>query len=200
MQLTVTGKQLDIGDALRSHVAASLEEILAKYFGSAIDATVVMSREAHLYDAQLSVHIGRGILLQSAGAATAPYLAFDEAAQRLAKRLRRYKRRLRDHHRAAVESERANQYVLAPEPDEEPAEAGPAKDGHATDTEDHPLIVAEMQTDLPVLTVREAVMRLDLADLTAMLFRNRAHGGLNLVYRRADGNFGWVDPTSDRRN
>ncbi|MGE3967530.1 MAG: ribosome-associated translation inhibitor RaiA [Dongiaceae bacterium] len=203
MQLTVTGKQLDIGDALRSHVADSLEDILGKYFGSAIDATVIMTRDAHLYDAQLSVHIGRGILLQSAGAATAPYLAFDEAAGRLATRLRRYKRRLRDHHRAAVESERANQYVLAPESDEEPTTAGTADgDGsaHATETDAPPLIVAEMQTDLPVLTVREAVMRLDLADLTAMLFRNRAHGGLNLVYRRPDGNFGWVDPASDRRN
>jgi len=203
MQLTVTGKQLDIGDALRSHVADSLEGILGKYFGSAIDATVIMTRDAYLYDAQLSVHIGRGILLQSAGAATAPYLAFDEAADRLAKRLRRYKRRLRDHHRASVESERANQYVLAPEPDEEPATAetvdGDAS-SHAAEIDTPPLIVAEMQTDLPVLTVREAVMRLDLADLTAMLFRNRAHGGLNLVYRRADGNFGWVDPASDRRN
>lgn len=195
MQLTVTGKQLDVGDALRRHVADSLEGILGKYFGSAIDASVILSREAHLYDAQLSVHIGRGIMLQSAAEADAPYLAFDEAAERLAKRLRRYKRRLRDHHRtAAVEGEPANQYVLAAEPDEDAGEA-PAEigaDGH--------LVVAEMQTEVPTLTVSEAVMRLDLANDTAMLFRNRAHGGLNLVYRRTDGNFGWVDPGAARAN
>ena len=194
MQLTVTGKQLDVGDALRRHVADSLEGILGKYFGSAIDASVILSREAYLYDAQLSVHIGRGIMLQSGAAADAPYLAFDEAAERLAKRLRRYKRRLRDHHRVAAEGEQASQYVLAAEPDEDagdaPAEAG--VDGH--------LVVAEMQTEVPTLTVSEAVMRLDLANDTAMLFRNRAHGGLNLVYRRTDGNFGWVDPGAARRN
>jgi len=194
MQLTVTGKQLDVGDALRRHVADSLEGILGKYFGSAIDASVILSREAHLYDAQLSVHIGRGIMLQSGAAADAPYLAFDEAAQRLAKRLRRYKRRLRDHHRAAPEGEPASQYVLAAEPDEDAGDA-PAEDGA-----DGHLVVAEMQTEVPTLTVSEAVMRLDLANDTAMLFRNRAHGGLNLVYRRTDGNFGWVDPGAARRN
>lgn len=191
MQLTVTGKQLDVGDALRRHVADSLEGILGKYFGSAIDASVILSREAHLYGAQLSVHIGRGILVQSEAEADAPYLAFDEAAQRLATRLRRYKRRLRDHHRAAVEGEWASQYVLAAEPEEAGEE--PAGDGAH-------LVVAEMQTEVPTLTVREAVMRLDLANDTAMLFRNRAHGGLNLVYRRSDGNFGWVDPGAERRN
>ncbi len=194
MQLTVTGKQLDVGDALRRHVADSLEGILGKYFGSAIDASVILSREAHLYDAQLSVHIGRGIMLQSGAAADAPYLAFDEAAERLAKRLRRYKRRLRDHHRAAAKGEQASQYVLAAEPDDDAGDA-PAEDGA-----DGHLIVAEMQTEVPTLTVSEAVMRLDLANDTAMLFRNRAHGGLNLVYRRTDGNFGWVDPGAARRN
>ena len=194
MQLTVTGKQLDVGDALRRHVADSLEGILGKYFGSAIDASVILSREAHFYDAQLSVHIGRGIMLQSGAAADAPYLAFDEAAERLAKRLRRYKRRLRDHHRAAAEGEQASQYVLAAEPDEDAGDA-PADNGV-----DGHLVVAEMQTEVPTLTVSEAVMRLDLANDTAMLFRNRAHGGLNLVYRRTDGNFGWVDPGAARRN
>jgi len=192
MQLTITGKQLDVGDALRRHVADSLEGILGKFFGSAIDASVTLSREAHLYEAQLSVHVGRGILLQSAAEGAAPYVAFDGAAQRLTERLRRYKRRLRDHHRAAVEGERANQYVLAPESE---AETESAADG----PNDH-LVVAEMETEVPTLTVSEAVMRLDLANDTAMLFRNRAHGGLNLVYRRNDGNFGWVDPGAERRN
>ena len=193
MQLTITGKQLDVGDALRRHVADSLEGILGKFFGSAIDASVTLSREAHLYEAQLSVHIGRGILLQSEAEASAPYVAFDEAAQRLTERLRRYKRRLRDHHRAAVEGERASQYVLA-------ADSGDDGERPAIDGANEHLVVAEMQTEVPTLTVSEAVMRLDLANDTAMLFRNRAHGGLNLVYRRNDGNFGWVDPGAERRH
>lgn len=195
MQLTVTGKQIDVGDALRQHVADSLELILEKYFGQAIDASVVFSREAHLLSVQVAIHIGRGIMLVSEAKAEQPYPAFDEAAVRLSGRLRRYKTRLRDHHRNVVEAERASQYVVAPGSDE--AEAG---DAEAVPGDGGPLIVAEMATDVPTLTVSEAVMRLDLASQSAMMFRNRAHGGLNMVYRRADGNFGWVDPGQPARN
>jgi ribosomal subunit interface protein len=195
MQLTVTGKQIDVGDALRQHVAESLGSILGKYFGQAIDASVVFSREAHLLSAQLAIHIGRGIMLVSEAKADQPYPAFDEAAARLSSRLRRYKTRLRDHHRAELEAERASQYVVAPGSDE--AEAG---DAEAVPGNGGPLIVAEMETEVPTLTVSEAVMRLDLANQGAMLFRNRAHGGLNMVYRRADGNFGWVDPGQRARH
>jgi ribosomal subunit interface protein len=195
MQLTVTGKQIDVGDALRQHVAKSLESILEKYFGQAIDANVVFSREAHLLSVQVAIHIGRGIMLVSEAKADQPYPAFDEAAVRLSARLRRYKTRLRDHHRTAVEAERANQYVVAPGSDE----AG-IGDAEAVPGDGGPLIVAEMATEVPTLTVSEAVMRLDLANQSAMMFRNRAHGGLNMVYRRADGNFGWVDPGQPARN
>jgi ribosomal subunit interface protein len=186
MQLTVRGKQLDVGDALRMHVAQTLDGLIGKYFGNPIEATVVLSREAHLLRAQISVHIGRGILLQSEAAADAPYTAFDAAAEHMAKRLRRYKRRLRDHHRNDHEAEPARQYVLAPEGDDftEPVDGVPAE----------PMIVAEMQTDIPTLSVSEAVMRLDLSEAAAIMFRNRAHGGLNMIYRRGDGNVGWVDP------
>jgi ribosomal subunit interface protein len=198
MHLTVTGKQIDVGDALRRHVADSLESILGKYFGQAIDASAVFSRDAHLHAAQVSIHIGRGIMLESEASATTPYLAFDEAANRLSTRLRRYKRRLRDHHRVAAEGERASQYVVAPGPEDAPEEAQ-AGEGSDAPADGAPLIVAEMETEIPTLTVGEAVMRLDLANQSAMLFRNRAHGGLNMVYRRGDGNFGWVDPGAQRR-
>src|SRR5262249_35109354 len=117
MQLTVKGKQLEVGDALRAHVGDSLAGVLDKYFGDAIEAKVILSREAHLYRAQISVHIGRGIHMESEAAADAPYAAFDSAAEHLAKRLRRHKRRLRDHHRQVVPSEPARQYILAPESD-----------------------------------------------------------------------------------
>jgi ribosomal subunit interface protein len=185
MQLTVKGKQLDVGDALRSHVAESLNSIFGKYFGNPIEATVVFAREAHLYRAQVTVHVGRGILLQGQAEADQPYAAYDGAADKVAKRLRRFKRRLRDHHRAEIEMQRAQHYVLAPEPEE---------GEEAADVDGKPVVIAEMVAEIPTLTVSEAVMRLELADEGAILFRNRAHGGLNMVYRRTDGNVGWVDP------
>ena len=189
MQLTVTGKQIDTGDALRAHVEGSLNTILGKYFKTAIEAHVVFSKEAHMSRAEVSLHIGRGIVVSAGGAAFEPYAAFDVAADRIAKRMRRYKRRLRHHHaRWAREpseaGERATDYVLAPIVEE---------DGEA-DVGDAPTVIAEMSTELPNLTVGEAAMRMDLADAALLLFRNRSHGELNLVYRRADGNIGWIDP------
>src|SRR5947209_3057975 len=133
MQLTVTGKQVDVGDALRRHVEAELESILGKYFRTAIEAHAVFAREAHLIRAELSLHIGRGIVVNSGAAASDHYLAFDMAAERLAKQLRRYKRRLRDYHgkaRAAERPEMARAFVLAPV-DEEIEEDAPAVNGAA---------------------------------------------------------------------
>jgi ribosomal subunit interface protein len=187
MQLTVTGKQIDTGVVLRQHVEASLGAILGKYFKTAIEAHVVFSKEAHLSRAEVAIHIGRGIVVNASASAAETHAAFDAAAERIAKQMRRYKRRLRDHHahaRKAFEvSERAREYVLAPLAEE--GEEGPA-------------VVAEMSADLPNLTVSEAVMRMDLANVPVLLFRNRSHGELNLVYRRLDGNIGWVDPELDR--
>jgi ribosomal subunit interface protein len=195
MQLTVTGKQIDVGDALRRHVEASLTSILAKYFGTAIEAHVVLAREAHLTRAEISVHIGRGIEVNAHATAQEIYAAFDAASDRVAKRLRRYKRRLRDYHAKAREragaGERAIDYVLAPVVEETDDEELDGALGSA------PAVIAEMSMELPRLTVGEAVMRMDLADATVLLFRNRSHGELNLVYRRADGNIGWIDPELD---
>lgn len=187
MQLSVIGKQLDIGDALRSHVTTSLERILKKYFSSAIDAHVTLSKDAHLYRAVVSAHIGKQIHLEAHGESAEPYFAFDAAADRLSKRLRRHKRRLRDHHRAPLPEQAsfpAQQYIIAGEGESEEAVT---EDGQ-------PVIVAEMQTEIQNLTVSEAVMRMDLEALPAMLFRNSAHGELNMIYRRHDGNIGWIDP------
>jgi ribosomal subunit interface protein len=193
MHLSVTGKQVDTGDALRRHVESSLDSILEKYFKAAIEAHVVFSKEAHLSRAEISVHIGRGIEVNAGAAATEVYAAYEAAAERIAKQLRRYKRRLRDHHAKARESseasERARDYVLAPLAEE--AEEADENAGGG------PTVVAEMSTELPNLTVGEAVMRMDLADAPVLLFRNRSHGELNLVYRRADGNIGWIDPELD---
>ena len=187
MNLSVKGKNIDIGEALRGHVADRLNGVLDKYFGDAIEAAIVIGREAHFFRAQISVHIGRGILLQSTAEAGEAYAAFDAALDHLAKRLRRYKRRLRDHRRADGQSLKAAQYVLAPEAEGE-GEAASRADAPG------PAIVAEMASEVPTLSVADAVMRMDLADQPALLFLNSAHGGLNLVYRRGDGNIGWVDP------
>lgn len=187
MNLTVKGKNIDVGEALRTHVADSLDRAIGKYFGNPIEATVTFSKDSHLFVADLTVHIGRGIHMQAEASADKAYAAFDQAMEHMAKRLRRHKRRLRDHHRAEVESFRAAQYILAPQEEEE-------VDAHAANGSDAPTVIAEMQTEIPTLTVGEAVMRLDLSDGRAMMFLNKGHGGLNMVYRRNDGNIGWVDP------
>jgi hypothetical protein len=134
------------------------------------------------------VHARRGVVVQCHGEASDPYVAFDSAAEHLDKRLRRHKRRLRNHHRSPKEeseSPDATDYVVATVAEEEQAREA---------SDDQPLIIAEMRTSIPQLSVSEAVMRLDLTDLPALLFRNSAHGNLNLVYRRRDGNVGWIDP------
>jgi ribosomal subunit interface protein len=187
MQVTVTGKQMDVGDSLRGHVESTTTAVVEKYFGKAIEAHVVLSHERHLFLSTISVHPRRGMVVQCHGESTDAYVAFDEAASRLEKQLRRYKRRLRQHHKKSREDEGApdaTDYVLATGRDED----------EAADGDPQPLVIAEMRTSIPHLSVSEAVMRLDLADLPALLFRNSAHGNLNLVYRRRDGNIGWVDP------
>lgn len=186
MQVIVAGKQIDIGDSLRTHVETAMTSLVEKYFDKAIEAHVVFCRERHQLRADLSVHATRGMVLQSSGDAVDAYAAFDEAAERLDKRLRRYKRRLRNHHGrgkdGAATDEEATAYILAGEDSDAELPA-----------EDQPLVIAEMKTSIPQLSVSEAVMRLDLTDVPALLFRNSARGNLNLIYRRPDGNIGWVD-------
>src|SRR4051794_26582028 len=210
MQLTVTGKQVDVGEALRTHVERTLESLLGKYFRTAIEAHAVFAREAHLIAVELSLHIGRGMVVNSRGAVTDYYVAFDAAAERLAKQLRRYKRRLRGYHGkarpAGERPEMARSFVLAPvdeeadEANDTGAELEGAETEMAADGGIAPVVIAEMSTELPQLTVGEAVMRMDLADIPMLLFRNRSHGELNVVYRRGDGNIGWIDPTNGGRS
>ena len=209
MQLSVIGRHVDTGDAFRQYAHDRLSGILDKYFGDAIDASVTLSKDAFRFRAALSIHVGRGLLLQASGEAQDVHPAFDTAADRLAEQLRRYKRRLRDRGRVAASTGdvlTAQQYILAPEAEleEEAGDAGTdVVDGVDADLDgaldgDKPVVVAEMQTEVPRLTVGEAVMRMDLADQPALLFRNRAHGGINMVYRRPDGNIGWIDPLGNR--
>jgi|SRR5690625_509195 len=206
MKLSVIGRHVDTGDAFRQYAYDRLNGTLNKYFGEAIDASVTLSKDAYLFRAALSIHVARGLLLQASGEAQDVHIAFDKAADRLAKQLRRYKRRLRDRGgvtaSAPEEALRAQQYILAPE--EAPDTTGPgdedqAAEGQAADG-DKPVVIAEMQTEIASLTVGEAVMRMDLADEPLLLFRNRAHGGINVVYCRPDGNIGWIDPRGNQES
>lgn len=193
MQLSINGKQLDIGASLREHIERHVPSMVEKYFVNPTDANVTVSKEGGSFRTDIAVHVGKGIIVQGHALSSDPYAAFDEAANHVGKRLRRYKRRLRDHHRGhsgKTEAAPAAQYVLAAEEDDE-TEVGDASEP------DQPIIVAEMQTEIETLTVGEAVMRMDLANLPAMMFRNRAHGGLNMVYVRRDGNIGWIDPQEE---
>ena len=194
MQLSVKGKQLDVGDAWRRHVEENLPDVVAKYFDNAQDAQVMLSRQGSTFRVDITVHVGKRIIVQSHGATGDAYSAFEQAGDHMGKRLRRYKRRLRDHHRERsdeVESLPAQQYVLAGE------DTGTETD---PDEKDEPVVIAEMETAIEILSVGEAVMRMDLANLPALMFRNRAHGGLNMVYHRGDGHIGWVDPRGNRRD
>ena len=191
MQSSVKGKQLDVGVAWRGHVEENLPAVVGKYFDNAQDAQVTLTKQGSTFSVDMVVHVGKRILVQSHGATGDAYSAFDEAAEHLAKRLRRYKRRLRDHHHQRpdqAEALPAQQYILAGEDSESESEE-----------RDEPMVIAEMETGIETLSVGEAVMRMDLANLPAMMFRNRAHGGLNMVYHRGDGHIGWVDPRGNRR-
>jgi ribosomal subunit interface protein len=190
MKITVTGKQLDIGTSLKEHIESRLEGSVKKYFSHTIDGNVTLSKNAHLHRADCSIHIGHGIYLQSSGEETDIYAAFDTAADKMETRLRRYKRRITNHHKErnnskedlnAVYKAQYNVFEATTENDND-------------DNNDQPVIIAEMDMDIPEATVSDAVMRLDLGNLQTLMFRNSGHGEINVVYRRPDGNIGWIDP------
>ncbi len=192
MQITVAGKQVDLSDALRTRVSTQMDAIAGKYFDHALEAHVTFSRARSFFTCDINVHAGRGLQLRGEGEAADANAAFDDAAEHIAKRLRRYRRRVNDHHRdlsIRAGPEAARQYILKEEED------GAAVDGRTLD-EAYATVVAETQTEIAVLSVGEAVMRMDLADQPVMMFRNSVNGVLNVVYRRSDGNIGWIDPGS----
>ena len=188
MNVTVQGKQINVGDALKTHVSEKLEDLNSKFFNRAIDGNVVFSKEGHgFYRAHIVIHIGKDIMVQAHATEDDPYLSFDVASGKIARQMRRYKNRLRDHREAADVADiaaNARDTVFA-HVDEQDNEQNVTRD---------PVVVAEMTTVIPTLAVADAVMRLDLSGNAALLFRNPGHGRLNMVYRRNDGNIGWVDP------
>ncbi len=191
MQITVSGKQVDLSDALRTRVAEQLDTIAGKYFDHALEASVTFSRARSFFTCDINVHAGRGLTLRGEGEAADANGAFDDAAEHIAKRLRRYRRRVNEHARDHAQRDRpeaGRQYVLRQEDDT--AERG-----------DEPIasfatVVAELPAEIATLSVGDAVMRMDLADQQVLMFRNSASGDLNVVYRRSDGHIGWIDPSA----
>ena len=192
MKPIIQGKQMDVGDALRTHATEKLEETKSKYFNRVTDAQVTFSREGHghgLYRCRISFRVGKNVHVVAEAVEGDPYLSFNEANDKLGKQLRRYKTRLRDHNER---QEAAAQMENLQVPDYTLAGAGPDEED---DSRADPVVIADMTTEIETLTVSEAVMRMDLAGRDMFLFRNGGHGGLNVVYRRPDGNIGWIDPS-----
>lgn len=192
MRIQVSGKQIDVGDALRSHVETRVADVVAKYSERPVEAVVIFSRDRHEFVADSSVHLSTGMTAQAKARAGEIYASFEAAVERLDKQLRRYKRRLKDHHRERefpIEAADAPSYILA---------SGEEHDEDAEPDTLQPIIVAEMETKVPYLSVGEAVMQMEIAGAGMLVFRNDAHGGVNVVYRRDDGNIGWIDPRNSQ--
>ena len=191
MRIQVSGKQIGIGDALRSHVEDRLQDAVGKYFDRPVEAVVTFSRDREEFCSDASVHVTTGLTVQAKSRADDIYAAFEGAVDRMDKQLRRYKRRLKDHHRNRenpIDSIGAQSYILAGQDHDEADEPDTLQ----------PVIVAEMETSVPHLSVGEAVMHMELAGAQLLVFRNEKHGGVNVVYMRDDGNIGWIDPRNDR--
>jgi ribosomal subunit interface protein len=188
MRIQVSGKHLDVGDALTTHVEERLLEIVDKFSARPVEAVVIFSKDRFEYCADASVHLSTGLTVQAKSKATEIYAAFEATIDRMEKQLRRYKRRLKDHHRnreSPIEATGAPSYILA----------GRQEDEDESEPETlQPIIVAEMETRVQSLSVGEAVMQMELAGAPLLVFRNNAHGGVNVVYMRDDGNIGWIDP------
>ncbi|MEY1557012.1 ribosome-associated translation inhibitor RaiA [Yoonia sp. R2331] len=187
MRYQISGKQIDIGEALQTHVQTELDDMLSKYAGRPTEATVVFSRSGHEYVCETVVHLSTGLTAQARAHEPEIYAAFDGSNEKMDKQLRRYKRRLKDHHRERsqpVELSDADSYILASTDESDEAEK----------TEATPLIVAEMETKIPSISVGEAVMQMEISDSSVVVFRNEKHNGINVVYKRDDGNIGWIDP------
>ena len=190
MDIRISGHQVDTGDALKTHVQDRLQGIADKYFSRAISAEVTFGKGPHDvgFSCDIVAHVMKGLVLKGRHQAQDARLAFDGAAEKIEKQLRRYMRRLKDRHAAeAIEVAEAGAYdnagyTLFVEPTAEEDEA------------DAPLIVAETRVDVPDASVGDAVMMLDLRNTAALLFRNSGTGAYNMVYRRGDGTIGWVEP------
>lgn len=182
MQITLTGHQIDLGASWREYAESAIAGVVTKYFENATEATVCVSHEGNDFKTEITVRPGKGLMISSSGQAADAYGALDEAVRKMGRQLKKYKNKMVEHKADSLQKVAVS--VLSA-PAEEPIG-------------DAPVIIAEMQEDMPTCTVGHAVMQMDLAGLPAYLFRNSGNGELNMVYRRGDGNIGWVDPNNKK--
>ena len=183
MQITLSGNQVDIGDRLRAHVEESVLNSVNKYFPAPISCAVNFAKVKDEFLAEVTVHPAKNIVLKGTGSAGDPYSAFDAANEHIATRLRRHKTKLNDHKGKTGMAEIANEAVFSYN-----------EEAEEVDIDDAPLTIAELEANIPVCTVSEAVMYMDLNNEAALMFKNVATNNFNMVYRRKDGNIGWVEP------
>ncbi len=186
MQITVTGRNVDISEGFRNRVEQGLNELVEHYHLNPLDSIVTLSKQNNTFICDITSHIARGLSLRAHGENGEPYTSFTQALDVLSKRLRKYKRRLVDHHKH-------HDYHATPET----VPYFILDKSHSEDVETEvlaPAIIAEMPKEIPKLSVGDAVMRMDLSSESTMVFRNHGSGRLNVIYRRTDGNIGWVDP------
>ncbi len=187
MQIQITGKKIEVSEALRRQAEDKIRSVCQKYALSPLECSVTFSRNGPLVRCDLEMHLGRGVYVSAYQDTDDAYLSLEQSIETFEKRLRRYKKKLIDHNKkrdVTYQKTPAFQYVINSQSEKEVEE-------------ENPLIIAEMKTEIPTLTVSEAVMHLDLADAQAMLFNNVAHNQLNVVYRRTDGNIGWISPSKN---
>ncbi|MBS0476158.1 MAG: ribosome-associated translation inhibitor RaiA [Proteobacteria bacterium] len=188
MDIRVSGHQVETGEALQVHAQERLSAIVDKYFGQALSSTVTFNRApANAFRCDIVTHAMQGLVLKGAGIAQDAHIALDQAAEKIDKQLRRYKRRIKDRHSQQNHSVRAEDaaYTVFEEPDGAADEV----------TAEAPVVIAETRVDVPETTVSDAVMMLDLRNTNALLFKNAGTGRHNMVYRRGDGSIGWVEPS-----
>ncbi|MEM9837953.1 MAG: ribosome-associated translation inhibitor RaiA [Pseudomonadota bacterium] len=184
MDIQITGKGIDLGEALQTHVSDAVTSGVRKYFDRGAEASVFFGKDGSFFTAESTVHLASGVFLAANGRGADAYGAFDEAMEKLEKRVRRYKRRLKDHHskeRSPLPAEMASSYVIQGQNESEEEAA------------DAPLVIAESQTSVREMTVTDAVMQLDVGDTPVVFFRNAKNGNLSVVHRREDGNIGWIE-------
>ena len=189
VQIQITGKHIDLGDALRARIESGLEAAVTKYFDRPSDGHVTVSKNGYQIAVDCSVHLPSGIILQAQGLADEPYAALENALEKMEKRVRRYKRRLKDHHRpdrTPMPSASLPAFLLQSHDEE----------GEPAAEDDQSLIIAETAESLRTMSVAEAVMQLELGESPIVFFKHASNARTNLVYRRPDGHIGWVDPAA----
>ncbi len=200
MNVQVSGRRVDVGDALRTRITDELTAGVGKFFERGGSAEVVVSRDGHGFCVDVVVLLASGQQLVASGMGGDAHAAFSDALGKMETRIRRYKRRLKNHHQhPGARQVEAAAYTVLRAPDDEDEDDGEwGVDGSAGDGAPAAAIIAESQSNVKTLTVSMAVLELDLIEAPVVLFRNAAHGGLSVVYRRADGNIGWIDPERTR--